>query len=119
MAVFGSFRQSRQPTALCLRSGLSAAASIFFGLICAEGPAGAANSTCSWNDATANWTVAADWSNCNSTFPNNGGGNTYDVVISQGIPTISSGVNPHIITVGSVTITNTGTLHIDTTSGEG
>jgi hypothetical protein len=32
----------------------------------------AANFTCSWNDATANRTMAADWSNCNGTFLNNG-----------------------------------------------
>ena len=30
----------------------------------------------------------ADWSNCNSTFPNNGGGNTFDATISQGNPTL-------------------------------
>ena len=58
--------------------------------LCALAPAAnAVNFTCSWNDATANWTVAADWSNCNGTFPNNGGGNTYDVTISDGNPTLS------------------------------
>jgi hypothetical protein len=71
-----------------------------FGLICGGLPgAEAANFTCSWNDATANWTTVADWSNCNSTFPNNGNSNTYDVTISLGDPTLTTPV-----TLGSVTV---------------
>ena len=63
----------------------------------------AANFTCSWNDATANWTMAADWSTCNSTFPNNAAGNTFDATISTGNPTLTTA-----ITVGSVTINSPG-----------
>ena len=61
------------------------------GLTCAGTfKAQAANFTCSWNDATANWTTVADWSNCNGTDPNNVGGNTYDVTISTGDPTLTN-----------------------------
>jgi hypothetical protein len=63
------------------------------GLTCAGTfNAQAANFTCSWNDATANWTTVADWSNCNGTDPNNVGGNTYDVTISTGDPTLTTAV---------------------------
>ena len=72
----------------------------------------AANFTCSWNDATADWATAADWSNCNSAFPNNDGGNTYDVTIAQGNPTLSSSVLPSGITIGSVTISDPGAWSI-------
>jgi len=61
------------------------------------------NFTCSWNDATANRTTVADWSNCNGTDPNNGGGNTYDATIATGDPTLTTA-----ITIGSVTITSPG-----------
>src|SRR6516162_6070735 len=105
------------------------------GLTCAGTfNAQAANFTCSWNDATANWTTVADWSNCNGTDPNNVGGNTYDVTISQGDPTLTTAV-----TIGSVTInspgacsttgtgaatltgnlTNGGALDVDVGSGDG
>jgi hypothetical protein len=78
---------------------------------CALAPvANAANFTCSWNDATANWTLAADWSNCNGNFPNNSSGNTYDVTISQGNPTLTT--PPPGITVGSATITSPGVWSI-------
>ena len=60
MAVFGSSYQwaAMSGARLSLRlSGVIAA----FGLICfAVGAADAANFTCSWNDATANWTTVAD-----------------------------------------------------------
>jgi filamentous hemagglutinin len=82
------------------------------GLICAGGHVThAANFTCSWNDATANWTAAADWSNCNGTDPNNAGGNTYDVTISTGDPTLTKAT-----TIGSVTINSPGAW---TLSGSG
>ena len=74
------------------------------GLTCAGTfNAQAANFTCSWNDATANWTTVADWSNCNGIDPNNVGGNTYDVTISQGDPTLTTAV-----TIGSVTVNSPG-----------
>jgi len=82
------------------------------GLTCAGTfNAQAANFTCSWNDATANWTTVADWSNCNGTDPNNVGGNTYDVTISTGDPTLTTAV-----TIGSVTINSPGAW---TLSGSG
>jgi hypothetical protein len=61
MAAFGSFHQRVVGSAVRVGSGLSAAAIVSFGLICAGKPAGAVNFTCSWNDATANWTTVADW----------------------------------------------------------
>src|SRR6516164_4622308 len=74
------------------------------GLTCAGTfNAQAANFTCSWNNATANWTTVADWSNCNGTDPNNVGGNTYDVTISTGDPTLTT-----TVTIGSVTINSPG-----------
>ena len=63
------------------------------------------NFTCSWNDATANRTTVADWSNCNGTDPNNGGGNTYDATIATGDPPTTTA-----ITIGSVTITSPGAV---------
>jgi hypothetical protein len=71
---------------------------------CAGAPAAyAANFACAWNDGTANWTTTADWSGCNSTFPNNVGGNTYDATVSSGDPTLTTA-----ITIGSVTINGPG-----------
>jgi hypothetical protein len=104
MAVFCSFHRQVVGCAAWLRSGLSGAAIAAVGLVCAGLPAAdAANFTCSWNDAAVNWTTVADWSSCNSAFPNNGGGNTYDVTISTGDPTLTT-----VITIGSATITSTG-----------
>ena len=104
MAAFGTFSQRVIDLGARLR-GLSRASLGALGLICAGGPAAdAANFTCSWNDATANWTTVADWSNCNSTFPNNGGGNTFDATIAQGNPTLTTHHSP----IGSVTITSPG-----------
>jgi hypothetical protein len=94
---------SRRNINVFFRRLLGASIAIF-GLACASAPAAdAANFTCSWNDATANWTTVADWSSCNGTDPNNVGGNTYDVIISQGDPTLTSAV-----TIGSVTINSPG-----------
>lgn len=123
MATFASFYQriidpgasqrlsSERPLAGLGRSrrntflrGLLGASIATFGLTCAGTfNAQAANFTCSWNYATANWTTAADWSNCNGTDPNNSGGNTYDVIISTGDPTLTTS-----ITSGSVTINSPG-----------
>src|SRR5262245_60953103 len=90
------------PRRMSVRAATLAASAIF--TVCASVPAAeATNFTCSWNDATANWTTVADWSNCNSTFPNNGGGNTYDATIAQGNPTLTT-----TITIGSATITSPG-----------
>ena len=63
---------------------------------------------CTWNDATANWTVAADWSNCNGTIPGNGD----DVSIPVGNPTLTTSA-----TVGSVTVTTPGAWTITGASG--
>jgi hypothetical protein len=108
MAAFGSFHQYSVRCGTWRRFKLSATSSATFGLICAAAPgAQAANFTCSWNDATADWTSVSDWSNCNGTDPNNGGGNTYDVTISQGDPTLTTA-----ITIGSVTINSPGAWSI-------
>src|SRR5207244_808374 len=61
----------------------------------------AANFTCSWNDATANWTVVADWSNCNATFPHIG---TLDLDVRN-----DNGGGS--LTIGG-TLANTGTVHV-------
>ena len=103
MAAFGTFLLRVIDLGARFR-GLSRASLGALGLICAGGPAAyAANFTCSWNDATANWTTVADWSNCNGTFPNNSAGNTFDATIAQGNPTLTT-----TITIGSVTITSPG-----------
>jgi hypothetical protein len=56
------------------------------------GVASAGSFTCTWTDAGANWTTAADWSNCNGTFPNNTSPNTYNPVIPTGDPLLNSSV---------------------------
>ena len=78
-------------------------------------PAAHAQLTCSSTDATAAWTTAADWSSCNSTFPNNGqpaSADTYDATISTGDPTLTT-----TITIGSVTITSPGAWTINGPGG--
>jgi hypothetical protein len=135
MTVFGLLHQRIVTSGARLSLRLSGSALAAVGLVCGGlSAAEAANFTCSWNDASANWTTAADWSNCNSTFPNNGGGNTYNATISTGDPTLTTA-----ITIGSVTInspgtwsttgtgaatltrnlTNAGVLDVDTGDGEG
>jgi fibronectin-binding autotransporter adhesin len=52
----------------------------------------------------------ADWSSCNSSFPNNGG-NTYDATISSGDPQLTSA-----ITVGNVTVSSPGAWGLTGTS---
>jgi hypothetical protein len=75
-----------------------------FAFLCAGAPAGrAANFSCTWTDASDNWTTTGDWFGCNGAFPNNGGGNTFDATISTGDPTLTTAVN-----VGSVTINSLG-----------
>src|SRR5215472_15832524 len=107
MAVFGSFYQRAVESVARLRTGLLGASIAAFCLVCAGTTAArAANFACSWNDATADWTTVADWSNCNGTFPNNSGGNTFDATIVQGNPTLTT--PPPGITVGSVTINSPG-----------
>ncbi len=102
MAVFGTFRQWLVDPAARLRIRLPSAAIAAFGLICVGIPAAeAANFTCSWNDATANWTTVAGWSNCNSTFPNNGAGNTYNATISTGDPTLTTAITIESVTINS------------------
>ena len=99
----------------------------------------AANFTCSWNDATADWTTAADWSTCNSTFPTNGqptATDTYNVTISQGNPTLTTDIGtvelvsitgPGIWTLTGTSaqatlngdLSSSGALHLDTSFGSG
>jgi hypothetical protein len=108
MAVFGFLHQPVLASGARFRARRWGAAIAAFGLVCAGLPtAEAANFTCSWNDATASWTTVSDWSNCNSTFPNNGSGNTFDATIATGDPTLTTA-----ITIGSVTITSPGAWSI-------
>ena len=99
----------------------------------------AANFTCSWNDATADWPTAADWSTCNSTFPTNGqptATDTYNVTISQGNPTLTTDIGtvelvsitgPGIWTLTGTSaqatlngdLSSSGALHLDTSFGSG
>jgi subtilase-type serine protease len=65
---------------------------------CAGAPAAyAANFSC--QSTGGSWTTAGDWTGCNGTFPDNGGGNTYDATVTSGSSTLTSAV-----TVGNVTI---------------
>src|ERR1700758_2163148 len=102
MAVFGFFHQPVLVSRARFRAWRWRAAIAAVGLVCASLPAAeAANFTCSWNDATANWTTAADWSSCNGTDPNNGGGNTFDATTPTGDPTLTTAVTAGNITVNS------------------
>jgi hypothetical protein len=84
MTVFGLLHQRIVTSGAWFRARRWGAAIAAFGLVCAGFRAAeAANFTCSWNDATANWTTVADWSNCNATFPNNGSGNTFDATFPR------------------------------------
>src|SRR5580693_5756001 len=95
------------------RAGLLPVSMAISVIACAGAPAAfAANFACTWNDGTASWTTAGDWSGCNSTFPNNGSGNTYDVTVSSGDPTLTTAV-----TIGSVVINGSGQWDLAGPSG--
>jgi PEP-CTERM motif len=72
------------------------------------GVAGAGTFACTWTDAGANWTTAADWSNCNSTFPNNTSPNIYNPLIPTGDPLLTTSV-----AVGSALLKTTGGLALN------
>jgi hypothetical protein len=77
----------------------------------------AANFACNWNaNANGSWLTSALWSSCNSTHPNNGGGNTYDATINTGPYTVdlSTPVSIGTLTISQNTLNNSSTL---TTSG--
>ena len=72
--------------------------------------AAAANFTCSFTGAvTSDWITAGNWAGCNHAYPNDGGGNTYDVSVTAG-PTATLSTGP-AITVGNGTVTNS-TLNV-------
>jgi hypothetical protein len=76
--------------------------------------------SCTWNNtAGGSWTTAGNWTACNSTAPNNAGGNTYDAVIGVEGPYTVTLTSP--VTIGTLTfdafgatLANSSTL---TTSG--
>jgi hypothetical protein len=101
---------------------------------CAGAPAAyAANFSC--QSTGGSWTTAGDWTGCNGTFPDNGGGNTYDATVTSGTSTLSSAVTVGNVTIDSganwftsasgstITLTNalsnSGTTLIDASGGQG
>src|SRR5580658_7997098 len=85
------------------------------------GAALAATFNCNWTTgASGTWTTAGDWSSCNSTDPNNGGGNIYNATISVGgsyTVTLATPVTLGTLTLdnGGATLANSSTL----TTGDG
>src|SRR5271154_7291558 len=77
-----------------------AAPTAFFALLVAGAPAAHAT-LFSCQSTGGNWTTAGNWSSCNSTFPNNGGGNTYDATITSG-----TSIQNAAVTVGNVTVSS-------------
>src|SRR5215469_11122124 len=61
-----------------------------------------------WSDATGKWSNPANWSTL--TVPNNGGGTTYDVVIS--VPNSSVTMNVRHVTIDNVTLATATSLNI-------
>ena len=111
------------------RGLLSASAAI---LTVAAAPAAfATNFSC--QTAGGSWTTAGNWTACNGTFPDNGGGNTYDATITSGNSTLTSAVTVDNVTVngdwsiaapGSTitlnnALTNSGGTFIDASGGQG
>src|SRR5579863_223275 len=92
-----------------------------------------AQTAVSWNGGSGNWNTGADWSG--GVVPNNGGGKTYNVTISNGeaeTVTLNLGVTVSDLTLGTSallqstandsltiasggTLTNSGTLNFTTT----
>src|ERR1022692_471429 len=92
-----------------------------------------AQTAVSWNGGTGNWNKAADWSG--GVVPNNGGGHTYNVTISNGetetvtlnlgvtisdltlgaSATLQSAVNDSLTLASGGTLSNSGTLLFNTT----
>jgi len=92
-----------------------------------------AQTAVSWNGGSGNWNTPSDWSG--GVVPNNGGGKTYNVTISNGEPetvTLNLGVTISDLTLGTSailqssqndsltiasggTLTNSGTMSFDTT----
>jgi len=65
---------------------------------------------CTWNTGSGTWERAENWSNCNSTYPNNGGGNTYTATIDNSSAVVTTGATA--VTIDSLTVggTNTSSL---------
>jgi hypothetical protein len=76
------------------------------------------------SDATGEWTAAGIWSSCNSTYPNNGGGNTYDATVS-GSNTVTLTGTDGAITIATLALASDGVLSLQNgasltaTSGNG
>ena len=61
-----------------------------------------AQTTVNWNGGNGNWSASADWSG--GVVPNNGGGQTYNVTISNGTAetvTLDLGVTISDLTLGT------------------
>ena len=68
-----------------------------------------AQTAVSWNGGSGNWNTPADWSG--GVVPNNGGGKTYNVTISNGkaeTVTLNMGVTLSDLTVGSSAVLQSG-----------
>src|SRR5579871_3091321 len=68
----------------------------------------------SWNGGAGNWNVNSNWTP-GSGFPNNGGGNTYNVTIGTGNDTVTLNTN---VTISSLTLgSSSGTSLLQNLSG--
>ena len=78
-----------------------------------------AQTAVSWNGGSGNWNTAGDWSG--GVVPNNGGGKTYNVTISNGtseIVTLNLGVTISDLTLGtSATLQSSGSNSLTIASG--
>ncbi len=99
--------------------GSAATVPIAVALLAAVGaprPASAGSFSC---DSTGGgeWTATGTWASCNATFPNNGGGNTYDATISGGSVNLTG--TDGAIAIGNATIDVSSALLLDYYTGTG
>ncbi len=98
--------QNRKAGRICI---LAAIAALSLPAITAFHARGATDETATWNlDANGNWNAAADWStspDSTATFPDNGGGYAYNVVITPSSPlTVDLQGLTSPTTIGSLTL---------------
>src|ERR1700730_10330622 len=123
------------PRRVCMKARLATKTVITLLVIVAASLLGAqAQTAVSWNGGSGNWSASADWSG--GVVPNNGGGKTYNVTISNGTAetvtldlgvtisdltlgtsaTLQSSVNNSLTIATGGTFTNSGTLTFNTGS---